>query len=402
MVELFDAAHCGRIMIVDDDPVVAGMLGASLAAEGHEIVETNSGEDALASLSGLDGGQLPDMVILDIEMGAGIDGYETCRRLRAADATHDLPVIFLSGHDELDDRLQAYDAGGNDFMAKPFVPDELFRKTALAIRHKRLHAAAIDEKRSTFGAAMTALTTLGETGVALKFSRSALGCRTQRALAALAIESMGAFGIDCHVQLRAATETLTLTSRGPASPLEESVIEKSRKMGRIFGFRNRLIVNYDSVSLLLLNMPIADDDLCGRIRDHAAMIAESAELAVDNINLRTEAIVRSGELRKLADASRKAVEELRGSYREQQVAARLELESMVTAIEGLYVHLGLTDNQEFTISDTVHGAVGRVLKLFDRGSEFDHHFAGIVDGLAKAGAYTFNQEDEAPPAVEIW
>ena len=85
----------GRILIVDDDPVVAGMLGISLEAAGHTIVEVYSGEEALALLAENDSTSLPDVVFLDIEMGMGIDGYETCRRLRAVAATGDLPVIPL-------------------------------------------------------------------------------------------------------------------------------------------------------------------------------------------------------------------------------------------------------------------------------------------------------------------
>lgn len=390
----------GRILIVDDDPVAAGMLGISLATAGHEIVEVNSGEEALARLA--EGGDpLPDIVFLDIEMGMGIDGYETCRRLKAGDA-RDLPVIFLSGHDELDDRLRAYDAGGDDFMAKPFVPDEVMRKAETAIRHRRRLMATAGESHSSFNAAMTALTSLGESGITLKFSRGALGCRTQTGLAMLTIESMGAFGIECHVQIRVPGGTLTVTPLGRASPLEESVFEKMRSMGRIFSFKNRMIVNHDNISLLVTNMPVADDDLCGRIRDHAAMIAEAADLAVDNIRLRTETIRRADELRRLADASRAAVEELRGTYRDLQVATRHELESMTHSIEGMYVSLALTDKQEFTISDTVRGAVGRVLTLFERSSELDRSFAGIVEGLTKASECNVSQEDEAPAMTDLW
>lgn len=391
----------GRILVVDDDPIVSGMLGVSLSAAGHEIQEANSGEEALVKLvESASAGEPFDLVILDIEMPGGMDGYETCRKLRATDAN--LPVIFLSGHDGLDDRLRAYDVGGDDFMAKPFMPDEVLRKAGLAIAHKRRQEAAAEDKRGSFDAAMTALTSLGESGVTLKFSRSALGCRTQHALAILTIESMGAFGINCHVQLRAPTETLTWTPHGPASPLEESVIDKSRLMDRIFSFRNRLIVNYDTVSLLVTNMPVENEDLCGRIRDHAAMIVEAAELAVDNINLRTEAIRRSDELRQLAVDSRKAVEDLRKDYRDLQMATRLELNSMANTIEDMYVHLGLSDSQELTVSSTVRASTDRVLALFDRSSDLDKNFAGIVEGLTKAGEHAVKQESEAPPEIELW
>jgi hypothetical protein len=68
----------------------------------------------------------------------------------------------------------------------------------------------------------------------------------------------------------------------------------------------------------------------------------------------------------------------------------------------MYVHLGLTNTQEFTISDTVRSSVDHVLTLFEGNSELDNHFASIVDGLTTAGDYVVNQEDEAPPTVELW
>lgn len=393
----------GRILIVDDDPVAVGMLAVSLGAAGHDVVEANSGEEALGWIAECVERHeaLPDVVFLDIEMGMGIDGYEACRRLLDMEAARDLPVIFLSGHDELDDRLRAYDAGGSDFVAKPFVPDEVLRKAASSIRYRRRQQAAVADHKTSFDTAMTAIATLGESGVTLKFSRGALGCRTQQALARLMIESLASFGLDCHVQIRVPAETLTFTASGTASPLEESVFEKMRSMGRIFSFRNRMIVNYDTVSMLVTNMP-ADDDLCGRIRDHAAMIVEAAELAVDNIDLRTETARRADELRRLAEASRQAIEDLRVGYRELQVATRHELETMATTIEGMYLHLGLTNEQEFTISDTVRSAVDHVVALIEHGHELDESFVGIVESLDKASEFGADQENEPPEMAELW
>jgi hypothetical protein len=125
--------------------------------------------------------------------------------------------------------------------------------------------------------------------------------------------------------------------------------------------------------------------------------------------LRSEAIIRAVELRKLADTSSKAIEALRGSYQEMQFTTRLELEAMTDSIEGMYVHLGLTDKQEITISKTARDAVERVLTLLERSRELDHNFAGIVDSLTKAGdsltkagEYTVTQEAESVSAVELW
>jgi CheY-like chemotaxis protein len=145
MKDRSDVATGGRILIVDDDPVVAGMLGVSLAAAGHEIVEASSGEDALAALAGMSSERLPDLMFLDIEMGMGLDAFETCRRLRAAGATRDLPVIFLSGHDELDDRVPRLAAGGicdrtieghgSDFQLRQSAHRQLRQRLAAGDEH---------------------------------------------------------------------------------------------------------------------------------------------------------------------------------------------------------------------------------------------------------------------------
>ncbi|MCB1957249.1 MAG: response regulator [Rhodocyclaceae bacterium] len=389
----------GRVLVIDDDPIVAGMLAVTLGGAGHVVVERNSGEEALEYLS--TGESLPDVIVIDIEM-PGIDGYETCRRLKAIEATQGIPVLFLSGHDSLDDRLKAYDAGGDDFMSKPFDVQEVLRKAGVAVRHHRARHKANTDNREAFGAAMTALTSLGETGAALKFSSQALSCRTHLALAKLIIEAMGSYGLDCHVQLRRAGLSITQTVRGAASPLEESVIDKVREMGRIFSFKNRMVVNYDTVSLLIVDMPVDDADYCGRIRDHAAMIAEAAVHAVANIDARSDAMDRARELQEMNRITREAVEDLRRSYRDLQVSARIELESMVTGIEGMYHSLGLSDGQELAVSDTVRGATDRVVSLLAAGIQLDERFDGIVARLSQSAAVTIEEVTEAAPDVELW
>ena len=63
--------------------------------------------------------QVPDMFLLDVDMPE-MDGYELCKRIRECPTCEDLPVVFLSARDDLDSRLAGYDAGGNDYIVKPF------------------------------------------------------------------------------------------------------------------------------------------------------------------------------------------------------------------------------------------------------------------------------------------
>ena len=392
----------GRLLIVDDDPVAAGMLGLMLKKHGYQVRHVPSGEDCLAVMAEFS----PEVVLLDIEMPGGIDGFETCLRVRKLFDRGNLTIMFLSGHDSLEDRLQAYDAGGDDFVAKPFEAEEIRRKIALAVGARVRRGQLVAEKSDLAETADVAMQSYGEMGAIVKFARGALGCRTLQALADLMVDSMRSNQSEAHVQLRgsAAAGTLSLGPQGLASPLEESVIEHMRGQGRLFQFKSRMIVNYDKVSVLVTNMPTDDEGLAGRVRDYAAMIDEAAEDAVENISLRADAVARAKELQALAESSREGLEKLQAGQRAQQLDTRCELERMAERIETMYYQFGLSDRQEAAISDTVRRTKEEVLRLFEQyGPEFDSQFASILEGLNQACDYEIDMAETASaPLVELW
>ncbi len=134
-----EALPRSRILIVDDDPVVSGMLGVTMAAAGHETIEANSGEAALAIIAKSNSKSLPDIVFLDIEMWDGIDGFEVCRRLKANPATSHIPIIFLTARDEVAYEQLGLALGAVDYLSKP-ISSPIVR--ARARTHLALKAAA--------------------------------------------------------------------------------------------------------------------------------------------------------------------------------------------------------------------------------------------------------------------
>ena len=139
----FTAASGARILIVDDDPVVAGMLGVTLAAAGFQIVEANSGEEALAMLAGaadLGIGMLPDIVFLDVEMWGGIDGFEVCRQIKSKPETSQIPVIFLTSKSDPAYEQLGFELGAVDYISKPCSPPIV---KARVRTHLALKAAAV-------------------------------------------------------------------------------------------------------------------------------------------------------------------------------------------------------------------------------------------------------------------
>jgi DNA-binding NtrC family response regulator len=124
-------AEAATILVVDDEGARRELLEQELGDAGYRTLAASSGEQALA----LAAAQRPDLVLLDIVMG-GIDGYETCRRLKAGEATRAIPVIFLTALSESFEKVRGFGAGAVDYVTKPFDAEELLARvrTHLALR----------------------------------------------------------------------------------------------------------------------------------------------------------------------------------------------------------------------------------------------------------------------------
>ncbi len=109
-----------RIMLVDDSTTNLKILKNTLASEGLIYQEATSAESALQLLSE----ELPDLIVLDVVM-AGMDGFEVCRILKNEKRTRDIPIIFLTSLDNKQSVLEGFNAGGVDYISKPFVPEEV-------------------------------------------------------------------------------------------------------------------------------------------------------------------------------------------------------------------------------------------------------------------------------------
>jgi two-component system KDP operon response regulator KdpE len=114
------------ILVVDDEPQIRRVMRATLASKGYEITEARSGEEALEKLRG----QQPNLVILDVNM-PGIGGLEACREIRERS---DVPIIMLTVRNGERDKVQALDAGADDYVVKPFGIEELLARIRAALR----------------------------------------------------------------------------------------------------------------------------------------------------------------------------------------------------------------------------------------------------------------------------
>jgi two-component system KDP operon response regulator KdpE len=118
--------HTATILVVDDEPQIRRVMRTTLALHGYSVVEARSGEEALARTRDV----RPDLILLDVNL-PGMSGLETCREIRN---TSDAPIIMLTVRNTERDKVQALDAGADDYVVKPFGVDELMARIRAALR----------------------------------------------------------------------------------------------------------------------------------------------------------------------------------------------------------------------------------------------------------------------------
>jgi serine/threonine-protein kinase len=130
------AAKTGTVLVVDDSRVGRLAVEKVLVAEGHRVIDAESGPEALEVLEQM----RPDLIVLDVRM-PGMDGFELCERLRAKGELRRIPIVFLSAACSIEERSRGVQVGGDDFLRKPFEPEELAARVKAHLQRAAMLAA---------------------------------------------------------------------------------------------------------------------------------------------------------------------------------------------------------------------------------------------------------------------
>jgi PAS domain S-box-containing protein len=128
-----NANPAAEIMVIDDDPGTLRFLTSLLSQEGYEVHQKNDGNSALEAATL----HPPDLILLDVNL-PGISGYEVCTLLKTDQKTADIPVIFISGLDSVNNKVKAFEVGGVDYILKPYRLEELLARLNTHLTLRRL------------------------------------------------------------------------------------------------------------------------------------------------------------------------------------------------------------------------------------------------------------------------
>jgi len=335
----------------------------------------------------------PDLILLDIEI-PDTNGLEICRKIKENNLNR-FPIIFVTGMDSLEERLEGYTAGGDDYICKPFKREELLAKVNAALYKKLLLDKAHEEIKQASSTLSNILTTMGEHSYVMHFLQGTFNCGSFESLAQHIVRTHKAFGLQAAVALKTNDDIQYFNIK---KALEESVFEYNKNKGRFVYFGKRAVINYPHVSILVRNMPKKDPELYGRICDYIALIGQGAESRIKALN--SELMVKSQKecLIKFVHELEQTVTNIDREYTEQQNYNEHILSQLTLDIDESFMRFGLSDDEESTLRKFIVDAEEKTNRSYDNGLSISTKFASLLKQVNSAveqinNYKTMNQED---------
>ncbi len=283
-----------KILIVDDEPFSVDFLQAFLGTQ-FEFDYAANGHDALKAVAAGN----PALILMDVEMPGGMNGYQACRAIKDNKSSQNIPVVFISSHSEAEDRLRAYESGGDDYVSKPFNVKELRHKIALALASQEKRNELAEKAKQARTVAMMSLREAADSGVVLGFLSDIIRQTDLDAIADTTLRSLQKFQIQGAVQLRDDRNHVSRNSAGVCTPVEDDVLTKMASDARIVDLGTRSAFNYARATIIVYDMPLQDPELYGRLKDTVVKMAEALDVQLSSLEAVTSAIERGDVLLKL-------------------------------------------------------------------------------------------------------
>ena len=268
-----------KLLSVDDDPINQAIVEELFSAK-YEIALASSGEQCIQNINSIK----PDLILLDVSM-IGMDGYETCRELKKNSNTSHIPVIFVSARGTLEDKIKAYEAGGHEYITKPFNHSELEVKIEQSI--KTVNQPVTVTKQATDSAKNITPAAIGnnaaDTEIITQFLISCCDTTSLDDLEELLLKSCQDLNLNSVLQFRSKIGKNRFATKNDVSPLEQSLFEQAINREHFFDFNEKMIITYPHISILIKNMPVNDNGRYNELKHLFGTLMEGAESRIKTL-----------------------------------------------------------------------------------------------------------------------
>lgn len=368
-----------KILVVDDEPMNRVVM-TELLGEAFDVECVEDSQSCLEALDYLDKWS-PDLILMDVKM-PGMNGLEICKIIKSRPDTEFIPVIFVSALDSPEERMEGYEAGGDDYIAKPYNDKELLKKIHLSISNSEKLKASQSNFQESMQAAMAAMTSTAEMGDILHFYQNSFSINTYSDVIKSLMSVLTSYGLHSTVSVFVNDDVISESNTGAVRQLEISVIKQLRDRNTsIFNFGSRSSYSYSNITILILNMPLDDEEKCGRLRDHIAMLAEGGNARIASLITEGQKNKQQGSLKELVVSTSAALQTLEQQQSVNQDELKKIMSQLSNDVEASFISLGLSEEQEDTLMDIVKKADHQAKALFEKDSILRENLDGIMMSL---------------------
>jgi CheY-like chemotaxis protein len=368
-------SHKALILCVDDEPVNLVIL-QELLQDRYELTIAKSGEGCLQQVAV----QSPDLILLDVNM-PDLDGLETCERLKSDPETAEIPIIFVSALASQDELMAGYEAGGDDYITKPFSEEILQKKIeiVLASQQRKQELKKISDK--AVEALMNNLSTTDELGMVVRFLHQCQSADTLDELARNVFDCLRQFELDSSLLMLDEPENRVWFSDDIDRPMESQILESLRGQDRVVSFGTRLAINSDHVTVLVRNLPTTVEQV-DRVREHLSIMIEGLDTRIQAMQSQTLLDQRREVLHRVLTAAREHLGRLDETSKQQRARSAEIVTDMGKELERSLLKLDLSARQEAALKKIIDSAAEQTAAVYDEGMKIGEKLQEIMDELS--------------------
>ena len=365
-----------ELLVIDDDKLLHKLISKLVEGSGINIRYAFDGLEGIKMAESL----VPDIILLDVEMPS-IDGYETCKRLRQIDSTKDVPILFLSAHASLKERMFGYEAGGDDFLAKPFENDILFARINVLLKYHKECQNLREQYLTAQATAVTALTGLGELGMATQFLERSISYNDIESLVEGMFQNAAQFQLDCCLMVQSKQGNSWFASSESVSPIEKELFEMADRKTRFLDFGEKTMVNYPAVSVLVRNMPLDDMEKYGRIKDILPVLVSAVNVKMGTFEVQDSLNIQNEQMLETFKNIRRYLFHMGKGVVQNRSDGQKMTDDLIQSLHADLLRMGLEQDQEDFLLDRIDSVSNEIIEKLNAGVEIRDVLSYILTNL---------------------
>jgi len=365
------------ILCVDDEPVNLTIM-EELLQEKYDLATARSGEGCLQQVAE----RIPDLILLDVNM-PDLDGLETCRRLKVDADSAEIPIIFVSALASHEELMAGYEAGGDDYITKPFSDEILQKKIDVVLANQRRKRELEQNADRAAEALQDTLSGTEALATVVRFLDQSHAVATRGELVGNLFECLRKFDLDSSLLLVGESENRVWFSDDIDRPMESQILESLRGQDRVVSFGTRLALNADLVTLLVRNLP-SDAGKIERLREYLSILIEGFDDRLHGMQAERQLEQRRAVLAEMLNATRAGLADVDAIRDRQKKQSAEVLADMQAELEQAIRRLKPDREVKARIREIIEEAGSRIETVHDSGESFEDRIHSIVEELSRA------------------